>query len=345
MCLGAVGTANRNLGKTLRALESDEHPPGLPESARHLFIGGALFGLGALECLSESGNALDYAERLERLDLRLYDLVGAQLRMLHHAHQGNAELARAERDRLETLVVDKGSAWQTEVWEAPAMLLVHLRENDVLGLRADSERLSRLAKEIPSLEAFSILAQAAHTRGRGRLDEAAGLLHSLTGPLSTPFLGRGPAVGLSAEVFNALGAHAHAEAITRAFVVAQDPDDRRFGRLFLGVKIQHAFAVAGLGDRAEAEWELDLCLDALRFAKSPISLGMLHEARARVALAAGDANDFSMHLSRMEQFLRPTGNPSLVAACERLRHEGRLCKKSRTDRPSDPFGLRRFAPG
>lgn len=344
MCVGAVGGAAQMLGRTLRALEGQEQPSAYPEGARRLFVGGTIFALGAMACLSDEGAALDYADRLERLDLRLYDLVATQLRMLHHAHQGDAELARMEHERLETLVVDRGSAWQTEVWEAPSMLLVHLRDGDVLGLRGDVERLGRLAREIPSLEPFALLARAAHTRARGRLDEAAGLLHSLVGPNARPFLGRGPAVGLSAEVFNALGAHSHAEACTRAFLLSQSTEDRRFGRLSLGVKIQHAFAIAALGDRAEAELELDLCLDALTESCSRLSLGMVHEARARIALAAGDSGVFNAHLQKMEKYLRPTDNPSLIAACERLRHEGRVSRKARPERSSDPFGLRRQSP-
>ncbi|HEX3596216.1 MAG TPA: hypothetical protein VHU80_13995, partial [Polyangiaceae bacterium] len=50
----------------------------------------------------------------------------------------------------------------------------------------------------------------------------------------------------------------------------------------------------------------------------------------QLALAEGDAATFETHLAAMEGVLRPTENPALVSLCERLRHEFRRSRTSRS---------------
>ena len=47
-------------------------------------------------------------------------------------------------------------------------------------------------------------------------------------------------------------------------------------------------------------------------------MGLCHEARARVAHAADDYASFIMHSAEASRWLRPTGNPALIAVAEKL---------------------------
>jgi hypothetical protein len=341
MCRGEIAAASRALSDLLSALSGPEQPALFPQPARRLFIGGALFALGAMETFADDGRTLAFAEQIEGLGLHLYDMVGSQLRMLHHAHQGEVDLAHHYRESIEEQVVERGFAWQIEVWEAPAMLLVHLRENDVVGLKRCSGRLDQLASELPSLEPFAILARAAQLRFRGRLDEAVGVLEGLVS--GGPFVGRSAAVGLLAEVYNALSAHADAERVTRVLLAGLGIGESRFMRLLLSARVEHAHALSGLGDHAGARRELDAELGRLAPARSPLSLGILHEARARVSLAEEDRESFSHHLAAMDRLFRPTGNPALIARCERLRHQGRSGRFGTPIRPESRVSDLRFS--
>ena len=133
-----------------------------PESGRRLFLGGALSALGAIDGLRDGTDVLAYASRLDALDLRLYDVVSEQLRMLYHAHRGESELARRCQEKVEWRAAERGSTWQIDVWEPTAMLLIHVRESNVMGLKLMAERLARIAQEIPSLERYALIAKAAY---------------------------------------------------------------------------------------------------------------------------------------------------------------------------------------
>jgi len=210
------------------------------------------------------------------------------------------------------------------VWDAPVMLLVHIDENDVVGLRRTAERLGRLSSEIPSLRRFALIAQAAHHKMRGRVAESVALLENATRDDGGVFAGRGPAIGLLAESYNALGEHVHAERITREYLASVSAEDRVYVRQNRHALIQHAHSLAGLGDFEAARQELDAALEEHASERGPLTLGLLHGARARVALYEGDARAFDGHLAAMERWLRPTGNPALIGACERLRQESRV---------------------
>lgn len=323
LCEGRLGEARSGLLLVLEELDSGRRRSSFPEQSRRMFIGGALYALGAIESLRGDGEVLAYADRMEALDLRLYDTVADQLRMLHHAHRGESELARRHRDRVEGHAIARGSAWQIEVWEPPMMLLVYLRECNVVGLKLTAERLDRLSHEVPSLAKYASIAKGAHLWLRGDLDEAARVLEGMAGAGTAPFLGQGAAAGVLAGVYNARGEHARAAAVSGGVLGSLGPDERSFVRLFLQARREHAIALAGLGDVAGAHRELERAIADQAPHGDPVTLGLLHQAAARLALARGDRRRFASHHDAMQQCLRPTGNPALVSMCEHLQHEAR----------------------
>lgn len=323
LCEGNFGKARVGMLEVLERLESRSRPRAFPEHARRLFIGGALYAIGAIETLRDGADVLTYATRLEALDLRLYDLVANQLRMLYHAHRGESDLVRHYRERVETHAMERGSAWQVEVWEAPVMLLVHVREGNVVGLKRSAEQLERLSAEIPSLLRYAQVAKGAHFRLRGEFDAARRILEDATDPAKGPFTGRAPAIGMLAEVYNSTGEFRRALEITTKVLEAYGPEERPFVRMTLLAQIQHAVARFGLGDRPGALAELDHALDEHGPGRGPVTLGLLHQARARLSLYAGDEASFEAHRDAMERWFRPTRNPALISACERLGFEAR----------------------
>jgi hypothetical protein len=326
LCAGSYAEAEEGLRAVARAFDDEGTSP-LGGKSRCLLLGGVFFALGFIALLRTSDELLTYADRLAALGTGLFEMMADQLRMLYHAHRGEAARARRYRDRIDARAVSRGSAWQLEVWEAAGILLVYVRENDVMGLKLTSERLDRLTVDIPSYWRLSVLARAAHLRVRGELRVARVLLESVVEDGTTGFAGFATAVGLLAEIYNAEGAFARAERITRPF--ANSPADG-FSRATLAANIQHAHALAGLGAVDAARAELDRSMHEHSKLGDPVALGLLHRAGAQLSLSEDDPASFEAHLTAMEAVFRPTENPALISMCERLRHELRRGKTARS---------------
>jgi hypothetical protein len=69
--------------------------------------------------------------------------------------------------------------------------------------------------------------------------------------------------------------------------------------------------------------ELDHALEEHAPGRGPVTLGLIHQTRARLSLWDSDHAGFEFHRSQMEKWFRPTRNPALVSACERLLFEAR----------------------
>jgi tetratricopeptide (TPR) repeat protein len=339
MTEGLYTEAEAGLTAIVEAFEGTS-PVLLASSTRRLLIGGAHFALGAIATLRAGDEVLTHADSLAALGLDFFDMIADQLRMLHHAHRGEVARARRYRDRIDARSTARGSTWQVEVWEAPSMLLVHVRENDVMGLKLTAERLDRLAGEIPSLGRLSTLARAAHLRLRGELRTARKLLEEIVGDDSARFVGMATAVGLLAEIYNTEGEFERAERLTQATLERFPVGVDRFSRVTQPVLLQHAHALAGLGEFERAHSTLADALDTARRSGDRVSLGLAHRARAQLALVESDQVAFETHLSAMEQLFRPTENPSLVAMCERLRHDFRRSRTARSGEYSVDPGSR-----
>jgi hypothetical protein len=331
LCEGRFGPAR----EALRAIEERFSDGGgscpLGRGSRRLLVGGALFALGAMAVQEGDDDALAYAERLDGLGLHFFDMVAEQLRMLHHAFRGDVARVRKLRDRIDARAVTRGAVWQIELWEACAMLLVHVRENDVMGLKLTAERLEALAREIPSFGRLAAVARGAHLKLRGELERAEQLLAGVVSDAGAPrFVGFPTAVGLLAEIYVAKGDFRAAERITRGLERCAREARPAASRATLPAQILHAHALAGLGEASAARKELDRLYEAAAREHDPVALGLLHRGSAQLALAEGDAALFSAHLSAMEELFRPTENPALVSMCERLRHEFRRSRTARS---------------
>jgi hypothetical protein len=129
--------------------------------------------------------------------------------------------------------------------------------------------------------------------------------------------------GTLARALNAAGQHERARQVCLRALDHLSPEDLGFTAMNLVVELELALAEAGLGKHALAAQTLDELLDAHRAGQGPLTLGALHEARARVALSAGDDAMFRRHASLMDRHYRATTMPTLIERSERLTRDGR----------------------
>ena len=322
-CLNLVATVEDRLGESRarwsRMIERLDQPDAirdLPKDVHGLYLGGALYARGVLECWRDDSRALEYAERLENLRLKLYEMSADQVRMMYYANRGNFELFERYRARVEVHAIQRGTAWQVETWTHSGLITVYLRTQDVARLRECHEQLKRMSAEVPSLRLASARALGAYLVLRGTPDEALGGLGAGEEPLAIVGWGRGE--GLRARALNALGDHARAREACAVAMGYLTDEDLKFCALNLGLQIELARAEAGLGDLTAAGSRLRSLLADHEGDGNPLTVGALHEAFAEISALRGDQAAFADHLAAVDKCFRQTRNPALVARCEHL---------------------------
>ena len=302
-------------------LETRHGVLGLPEQLRPIMKGGILFALGALEGFMDEPLALRRADELETCGLELYAMVANQVRANYHACRGETALTAECERRVETYAVRSGSAWQAEVWAPSSRIIAFTLTGDVIGLKRAAEELERLMPEIPSLSRHARFARASLKQLRGEHDAAIPVLEDLLQrgePRS--FIGWCAIAGALAAAYNETGAHLRAERLCLDVLQQLSEADRLVVAMNLRIEIQLALAEAGLGRTGEAAQRLEDLLTKHQPNQGPVSIGSLHRARAQIALYTADRSALEHHHACMERWFRSTGNPALIAQCERLSH-------------------------
>src|SRR5205823_1176653 len=116
----------------------------------------------------------------------------------------------------------------------------------------------------------------------------------------------------------ALGEHERAKEIAqRGYALASAAATRNLHGIVRSMRTL-ALAEGALGEHAAAARRLDEAIAHAAPFDSPLLSGSLHEARARVALAAGDSIAFHQHLAETEHLFRRSRNPALVGRAQRL---------------------------
>jgi hypothetical protein len=293
----------------------------LPDEVRVLYLAGALYACGAMETFRDSEKALQYAERLEAFQLKLYELSAHQIRMLYYANQGNLALAEHHRERVEIHAIQRGTAWQAETWTYAAMIGVYTRTHNATGIKHCAQQLQHLSREVSSLERLSRRAQGVYLLLRGSLVEAQRWLDSPDPPLEAAGWGRGR--GTYACALNLLAQHAKAEEVCTHALAQISAADLGFPGMYLGLQIELALAQAGLGQQRVAADRLDALLTEHQHG-GPLTLGELHEARVRVAVAMRDQAGLEHHLSSLLRWRNITGEAALIARARAIAKASRL---------------------
>ncbi|HEY6559155.1 MAG TPA: AAA family ATPase [Polyangiaceae bacterium] len=279
-------------------------------------------GLAVTRCLYDAyrfgDGALRGIEELEQLGIRVWAMAAAQIRLLYHAYRGESEEVQRYRERVELFAVQGSTTWQIEMFWPALLLSADVMTGDVIGARRIAEQLARAAKDVASLRKYADAAQAAQALLRGHVRQAVALYENVLPEF--PLRGR-PCYERTwthyAQALNLVGNHARAKAVALEVISGMVEADRRHF-LFLDTYRQLALAEAGLGNHGEAVQILDRLLDEHGHQDNRLVIGLLHKARAEVALMTSDAAAFEVHASEMEQRFRSTRNPALIAQCERL---------------------------
>jgi serine/threonine protein kinase/tetratricopeptide (TPR) repeat protein len=315
--------ASRRWQACIKKLEDPNCLRGFPENIKLRYLGGALYAYGVLECWRDSPTGLAIAERLESSTTKLYQMTADQLRSIYYAHQGNRELYERYRARAEQHAIQRGSAWQIETWAPGAALTFSLRTHDAMGLKESHEQLARLEKRIPSLSLLARRAQGVFLLLRRRFEEALPLLEDCLAESPRAVVGWARAHGGLAACLNQLGWHERAREVCETVLRQLDPEDLSFTGMTLYPQIELAYAEAGLDEIGKAIARLDALITKHTAANGPLTLGALHEARARVALMARDKASCEEHAAAMEKHYLGTGIASLIALCDAFRREQR----------------------
>lgn len=314
--------AARRWNAVLATLRSNKRLRNMPDDVHQRYLAGALYACGVLESLRESAHALAYAEQLDALNAQLYAMSADQIRMVYYAHRGKLALSERYRRRVELHAIRRGSAWQVETWAPGALVQVYLRTYDVVGMNRALSELRRLSQRVPSFEVLVRRATGAYLLLRGQPREALpdleGCLHEE--PLAV--IGWARAHGTLAQAYNALGEHARAKQVCLAALSRISNEDLSFLALNLGLQIELALAEAGLSRSAVAAEQLDACLAQHGPHQSRLTLGALHEARARVALLLGDTAGYRAHLGEMRMRYLPTATATLIRRYDQLANAG-----------------------
>lgn len=319
--LGDWGALRRKLSRAIAILASDRRTPMRPVE-RALGVGGAV-GVLALEALAEQWPAERIAE-LEHTELRVAEVQIVQLHIAWHRIRGEEDEARRRERAAEPLLVQAGSMWQNEAWMATWSAMAYSLHRDLMGLRRTIARLSQMTDAGYHYAPFRDVARAAYHAELGELErtrELAEAVLATTAPRERVV--RQLAEAALAQALIAAGDHERAAPLARALdAVGRDPELGKYPMRVVAARLL-AECEAALGDPARAARRLDEALEEAEKRGMPSPAGLLHEARARLALTTGDRAAFAAHIVAMRRWFLPTRNPALIARIDRLTAEAR----------------------
>jgi tetratricopeptide (TPR) repeat protein len=314
-----LSTARTGFLKLIGRLNDDRYYRSLNEEGRKLFRGGALYALGILETFRDTGDTLHYATELESQGFKFYDIVAGRLRIAHHAYRAEMELIPQYSERLDVHAIQFGSAWQVELWSPAALSTAYANIGDASGIKTVTDSLRTLSREIPHFRVHADRAEGTHFLLKGNPEKAIEILerlyetHQFKG-----YPGCVSSIATLAVAYNQAGEHEKAKALCEEVLANLSSDDREFVVFTLKLELQLALAHAALGDTAGAAAQVDALIERFGHNRGPATLASLHQARARVAMMAGNPMLCRRHAQAMGEVARATNNPSLIAQWKRL---------------------------
>jgi hypothetical protein len=305
---------------TVERCESARPIIGCPPEVRLILLCHALYAWGSLEGLREEPYALQLADKLDALGLKLGNLYADQVRACYHGIRGEAALADEYRSRVELFALQAGAGWLAEIWAPTSEILFYLISRDGVGLRRVLGELDRLAVEIPSLRRYARLARAAYCSVHGDAVGAKEAVGELIDAEPRSFIGWTALMGAAVRIQARLGEREQARALGQRVLALLDPEERTITTMVVPLISELALLEAELGEPSAGQ-RIDDYLIEIGSRGGPVTRGTLHEARAQIALMSGDRATAREHLVHVKRWFLPTENPVLIARCERLQRE------------------------
>jgi tetratricopeptide (TPR) repeat protein len=316
---GREGEARETVEESIARTQLPHVKAAMGEAAWRSQFGGLLFGRGLFDAYSFGDGALRTAAELEQLGIRVWAMAADQVRMLYHAFRGESEDVQRYRERVELFAVQGNTTWQAEMFFPALLLNADVLTGDAIAARRAWEQLARRTKDVQALKKYADAAQAAYLTLRGEIQQAIALYEQVLPEF--PLRARvayETTRAYYAEALNLAGDHARAKAVVLEVIDGMVDQDHRIVVHFLEAQRQLSLAEAGLGNHTEAIRILDELLAKHGHEDNRLLIGLLHKARAEVALLARDSEAFEVHQREMEQRFRGTRNPALIAQWERL---------------------------
>ncbi|HET6332077.1 MAG TPA: protein kinase [Polyangiales bacterium] len=281
--------------------------------------GGVIYTLAIVCCFQFGARPLELAAEMQTLRISVWEASAEQVRVLYHANRGESEDVQRCRVRFDLFATRGDSTWQSEIFFPAVLMDADLLVRDTVAARRNAEQLARRAAHIPSLQRYARVAMAGYLSLRGDLSGAIQMFEE-----DLPSFKPRTCVGWLtlrahfADALNRAGRHARAKQLLIDALAQADPFDARTVQRTLEPQRQLALAEAGLGEHAAAVERLDALLTKHGHDDNRLLIGLLHKARAEVALAMRDEAALTRHFKQMEERFRSTRNPALIAQVERF---------------------------
>ncbi len=317
---GCEGEGADILEELRRDLPAPAIKKALGESWKLLY-GGVLYSLAIQYPFEFGTRALETAREMEELGVVVWAMAAEEIRMLHHACRGESEAVEHCRERVELFALQGNTTWQADIFWPYLLLDTEIRAGNAIGVRTIREQLSRRAKDHPSLQSFADIAHASYLTLRGDHVVAIAAFERIIDRCRS----MDPSLSWStfraciayAHALNAIGQHERAKSYVTEALERAGADVPRLVVHYLEPQRQLALAEAGLGNHAEAVRILDSLLAEHGTQDQPLLIGLLHKARAEIALSMRDSTAFEAHFAEMDRCFRLSHNPALIAQLAR----------------------------
>ena len=242
-----------------------------------------------------------------------------EIRRMLHLYRGEAAGARScqeQLDRLSTRHAYSPYGAGASFLEAQAFAMT----SDLMGLKQSIEAITLIVeKQYPGWTPFLQVATSDYHRLRGEPERALEGYDSVLAAVSAgTHVAWAPAATAKVEALLALGRNREAlECAEQSLGRCLEVELGFIAELELERVL--ALAQASLGQAEVAAGRIERLFErAAAFGVYGVRVGMLHEARARVALAADDVDGFASAAACAAEIYRAGRNPALVAKYERL---------------------------
>lgn len=315
----------------LAYLRSQAAIKAFPESARLQLEGGILIALGQLDACRTDGAIEETLQDVGSVQTATTQQSYAATAMSMYANRGERQAYLKWRERTDQLAATSGATWRNDV-QVPRMIWsTHALCGDVLTLKRDMEQLRSLALEVPTVARLRDIFNACYLCERGRPDEALARYESVFQVARTATGVRAvQQLGAYARILRKAGRAEEALQVCEAAVARLSPADLEFTLLVFGVQVELALSLTMLGQNERAKHTFAQLFAAHAAHDNPMLHGLLHVARAELALAERDWTSFEEHEHSAQAWLTKTQHPALMAQYQRLVERGRTVHNEQT---------------
>jgi hypothetical protein len=296
------------------------------------------FAIGSLDARMGLSSATAWIELLEKDPLQQVNAL--LLRKILALQVGDAEGAERYRREAELLAL-QARVRQMFTTTVPTELAAHALAGDLSGVQQVKARILALADTYPGWRPYAELAEGLFQQLRGNLDAAYGAFErcvAMTAPdpdgRPRSIIAWPPAIAGCLETLVGLGRHEDAR--SRGEQALATCQTLGMGVLSHDISRALAMAEAKLGDYAKAVARLDGLIAAQKqMGVEGLILGASYEARARIAIWAGDEAALAEYAALTAREYRHGRRSPLGARWEQLMAEARRTSKRALSRLAD----------